>query len=222
MIPIDDRRGTVGATSATSTTSACGRRVPLIAYAVAVRRSLVVPIALILLVAACGSDGGSGSSDDTTSTSAPPQEEVELALTSPAFADGDPIPDQYSWDGGNLSPPLAWEGVPSGAEELAITVVDPDAANFVHWVLTGITTTTTEVVEGETPSGAVEGLNQFGEVGWGGPAPPPGEPHTYLFTLHVLSGTPDVDAATPGPEAVAFIEDLTTDRAELRASFETG
>ncbi len=101
-------------------------------------------------------------------------------------------------------------------------MVDPDAANFVHWVVTGIATSSLELAEGELPTGATEGLNQFGEVGWGGPAPPPGEPHTYVFTLHAMSATPDITAETPGPEAVDAIEELTIDRAELRASFETG
>lgn len=188
------------------------------------RRSLVVLILLTVLTGACGSDetGGTDSSDETGATSQTTAQPVELTLTSPAFEEGEPIPDQYSWDGGNVSPPLAWEGVPPDGEELAITVVDPDAANFVHWVVTGIPTSTIELAEGEVPADATEGLNQFGEVGWGGPAPPPGEPHTYVFTLHVISGAPGITAETPGPEAVAAIEDLTIDRAELRASFETG
>lgn len=192
-------------------------------------RTLVATLLVaVLALVGCGSDdgatgaeetGGGASSDDAGG--ATDQTTVPFTLTSPAFEDGDPIPDEYAYLGGNTSPPLAWSGVPTDAEELAITVVDPDASNFVHWVLTGIDPTTTEIDAGAVPSGAVEALNQFGEPGWGGPSPPPGRPHTYLFTLHALSASAEVTAETAGQDAVEAIEAVTVERAELRGEYET-
>jgi Raf kinase inhibitor-like YbhB/YbcL family protein len=113
-----------------------------------------------------------------------------IELTSAAFEDGDRIPDRFGRDGDDVSPPLEWAGVPDGTVELALLCEDPDAPGgaFTHWVLTGIEPSVTEVAEGTAPAGAIEGVNGFGDVGWGGPGPPPGDsPHRYIFTLFALS-----------------------------------
>lgn len=143
-------------------------------------------------------------------------------LTSVAFGEGDPIPDEHAVDGGNTSPPLAWTGVPADAEELAITVVDPDASDFVHWVLWGIDPVDGEIEAGAVPPSATVGMNQFGQTGWGGPQPPAGEEHTYVFTVHALSRTPAITESTSAVEALIAIEELSTDQAELRGQYETG
>ncbi len=178
----------------------------------------VALISLGLLTVACGSDDSDdGAGSDDTSTA-----EEEFTLTSSAFGDGDRIPDEYAFANENVSPPLSWVGVPEGTEQLAITVVDPDARNFVHWVVVGIDPAMLEITEGVVPGAAIEGLNQFGESGWGGPAPPAGDAHSYLFTLHALSGTPAVEASTDHNTALAEIEALTTARAELRGEYISG
>ncbi|WP_246019399.1 YbhB/YbcL family Raf kinase inhibitor-like protein [Saccharothrix australiensis] len=109
-----------------------------------------------------------------------------LALRSAAFSGNTLIPDRYSRDGGNTSPPLQWSDVPPGTAELALLCEDPDApgGTFAHWVVSGIPADVTSVEEGATPAGAVVGRNDYGEPGWGGPRPPVGdEPHRYLFRV---------------------------------------
>jgi Raf kinase inhibitor-like YbhB/YbcL family protein len=140
-------------------------------------------------------------------------------VSSTAFEEGGDIPSEHALDGENTSPPLEWQGVPDDAEELAITVVDPDASNFVHWVVWGIDPSVTQIPAGAVPDGAVVGLNQFGDPGWGGPAPPAGEDHTYVFTVHALSRSPRLTEDTPAIEAIAAIDEMTVEQAELRGQF---
>jgi Raf kinase inhibitor-like YbhB/YbcL family protein len=88
-----------------------------------------------------------------------------------------------------VSPPLEWAQAPEGTVEFALICEDPDAPNgtFTHWVLTGIPGSATALDEGSVPPGAVQGRNDFGEPGWGGPRPPVGdEPHRYFFRLYAL------------------------------------
>jgi Raf kinase inhibitor-like YbhB/YbcL family protein len=105
-----------------------------------------------------------------------------IALSSPAFGDGQSIPVKYTCSGENVSPPLQWSNVPAGTKSLTLTVNDPDApgGHFTHWQVTEIPPTTTGVAEGGHVG--VEGENGFGNKGWGGPCPPSGE-HRYVFTL---------------------------------------
>lgn len=119
-----------------------------------------------------------------------------MHLTSPAFADGEPIPSEHTCDGDDRSPPLAWSDAPDGVAELALIVEDPDAGNFVHWVLTGIPADATELADGAGDQVGRPGRNDFGRTGWGGPCPPSGQ-HRYAFTLYALSAPLDVrDGAT--------------------------
>lgn len=114
---------------------------------------------------------------------------MSIQLTSPAFDDGGTIPERHVRLGGNVSPPLAWSGVPAGTIELALLVQDPDAPSgtFTHWVVARLAPDLEALEEGQLPDGAVEGSNDFGEEGYGGPQPPPGDPpHRYIFTLLAL------------------------------------
>jgi Raf kinase inhibitor-like YbhB/YbcL family protein len=113
-----------------------------------------------------------------------------IDLASDAFEDGDSLPPRYAHDRDNLSPPLEWSQPPQGTAELAVLCEDPDAPSgvFTHWVLAGLDPADTGLAEGEVPPGAIVGFNDFGEPGWGGPQPPPGDgPHRYVFTLFAAS-----------------------------------
>jgi len=113
-----------------------------------------------------------------------------IELRSPSFGDHQPIPARHAKDHDNLSPALAWSGVPEEAVELAVFCEDPDAPSgtFIHWVLAGLQPTATGLAEGEHPAGAVEGRNDFGEKGYGGPMPPVGHgPHRYVFRVYAAS-----------------------------------
>ncbi len=114
----------------------------------------------------------------------------ELKLTSPAFKDGGRIPDKYTCEGENISPPLEISGVPQGAKSLVLIVDDPDApmGTWDHWIVWNIDPTTTKIGENSTPEGAVQGLNDFRQHEYGGPAPPSGT-HRYIFKLYALNIT---------------------------------
>lgn len=119
-----------------------------------------------------------------------------LTLDCPAFAAGESIPKKYAYlgEGDNLSPPLAWGGIPNETRTLAILVEDPDAPNparpgpepWVHWLLFNVPATTAGLAEGE-PGAGTPGMNDFDETGWGGPLPPEGSgPHRYFFHIYAL------------------------------------
>ena len=112
---------------------------------------------------------------------------MSMKLTSRAFSDGEKIPDRYSRQGGNNSPPLVWTQVPANTKNLALTVDDPDAPSgvFVHWLVYGIPPDTREFDESSLPSGVRQGRNGFGAIGYGGPQPPSGT-HRYFFHLYAL------------------------------------
>jgi Raf kinase inhibitor-like YbhB/YbcL family protein len=115
-----------------------------------------------------------------------------MDLTSSAFRDGGNIPAKYTCDGDGVSPPLAWTGVPPGAQALALIVDDPDAPSgvFTHWVVFGIPPTVDRLAEnashGGMPPGAKQGRNSTGKTGWFGPCPPSGT-HHYVFRLYAVN-----------------------------------
>jgi Raf kinase inhibitor-like YbhB/YbcL family protein len=142
---------------------------------------------------------------------APHDERMTLTLRSPAFEQGAPIPARFDHERGDLSPALAWDGVPEGAASLVLLVDDPDApveGSFVHWVLVGLDPARQGIAEGEEPAEASPGVNGFGRPGYLGPAPPPGDdPHRYVFRLLAvdepvpvtrLPSYQDVEAAVTG------------------------
>jgi len=110
-----------------------------------------------------------------------------LTITSPAFADGDTIPDAYTCRGANISPPLVIADVPVGTHSLALIMHDPDApsGDFLHWSLWNINPSFTSLPTGEVPDEAVHGTNSFGTLEYGGPCPGSGE-HHYVFALYAL------------------------------------
>ena len=117
-----------------------------------------------------------------------------MKLTSSAFRDGEEIPRAHSKDGGDVSPPLAWSGAPEATASFALVCDDPDAprGTWVHWVLCDLPASTSALPAGAGepggPSSAgVPGKNDFGDLGWGGPAPPRGHgTHHYEFRLYAL------------------------------------
>src|SRR3974390_3702070 len=104
-----------------------------------------------------------------------------MQLTSTAFKEGEPIPAKYTCDAENVSPPLKWSGVPTGAKSLALIADDPDApvGTWVHWVLFDMPASANELSQDlpknqYLPGGARQGMNDFQHLGYGGPCPPPG------------------------------------------------
>jgi Raf kinase inhibitor-like YbhB/YbcL family protein len=112
---------------------------------------------------------------------------MSLQFFSSAFDNNSVIPENYTCDGINVSPPLQISGVPENCKSLVLIVNDPDATigSWTHWLLWNIDPSTTEIFENSIPLGSVVGLNDFKEIGWGGPCPPTGN-HQYQFKLYAL------------------------------------
>ncbi|WHZ16452.1 MAG: Phospholipid-binding protein, YbhB/YbcL family [Nitrospira sp.] len=118
---------------------------------------------------------------------------MAFELTGSVFKEGELIPNKYTCEGSDLSPPLRWNNPPAGTRSFVLIVDDPDApvGTWVHWVLYNIPIDVRGLAEGlpalETlPNDALQGLNDFKRIGYGGPCPPPGPPHRYVFTLYAL------------------------------------
>lgn len=114
----------------------------------------------------------------------------DLIIESSAFSSGGEIPKKYGYKHDNVSPPIKIQGVPSDANSLAIIMDDPDAMKvvgkvWVHWLVWNIDPKILEISEGSIPSDSIEGKTDFGEIGYGGPAPPD-KRHTYVFKLFAL------------------------------------
>jgi Raf kinase inhibitor-like YbhB/YbcL family protein len=129
-----------------------------------------------------------------------PQEKgtsAAIELTSPAFVVGAPIPAKYACDGENVSPPLKWMGIPQDAQSLALICEVPDApeGSRVLWLVYNIPPLVAELSEaapvvGVLPNGAKQGMNDFKNLGYTGPCPPPGKTHRCMFKLYVLDDMP--------------------------------
>ena len=138
-----------------------------------------------------------------------------LKLASPDLAAGQFAPrfiyDQSGCTGGNHSPALAWSDPPAGTKSFAVTVFDPDAPTgrgWWHWVVYDIPASLRALPQdagaasgSNLPPGARQTDNDFGGPGYGGPCPPPGSPHRYVFTLYALDAA--AIAAGSGPAEVA-------------------
>ncbi|MCG8370307.1 MAG: YbhB/YbcL family Raf kinase inhibitor-like protein [Proteobacteria bacterium] len=122
----------------------------------------------------------------------------EMTLTSSAFEPGGRIPIEHTGDGEDVSPALAWRDAPDGTASFAVICHDPDAPlvkpgtyGFVHWALYGIPGSATGLAPGTAEY--VQGVNDFGRQGYGGPAPPDGHgTHHYFFWLLALDAAPDL------------------------------
>ena len=147
------------------------------------QRYLVIVIIFSLLLAGC--DG-----EDERLREAEESEAVAfnlLTLRSPAFAEGERIPTQYTCDGVDIPPPLTWQDLPADAASYALIVDDPDAPGgiWTHWVVYNVPPEITEFPEDVSPDLGTQGTNSWNEIGYRGPCPPDGE-HRYFFKLFAL------------------------------------
>ena len=158
-------------------------------------------------------------------TPAAQQEKSELKLTSTAFKEGEAIPRGYTCDGANVSPPLEWTGVPKSAKTIAIIADDPDAPSgtFVHWVLFNLPAEGLGLIE-NTPQtetlngGGVQGKNDFGKIGYGGPCPPSGT-HRYFFKFYALDTELPLKAGATKDEVENAMEGHTVAQAQLMGTY---
>ncbi len=150
---------------------------------------------------------------------------MTMRLASSAFDHQGEIPKKYTCDGENLSPPLSWSGAPEGTKSLALIVDDPDAPDpkapkrvYVHWVLYNLPPDAPGLAEAVSPAGlpagTLQGLNDWGRTGYGGPCPPIGR-HRYFHKLYALDKLfKDLGRPTKS-QLLAVMEDHILTQAEL-------
>ena len=179
---------------------------------------------------------------ETVPTVTVPEDTAVLTITSPVIEDGGAIPIVFSCDGDNLSPEVVFAGVPAGTSSLALTVIDPDGGDWVHWIVWNIPPDSTGISEGARagatlPDGSMQALNDFGPVfdfgdpfpggapvkitGWDGPCPGT-QTHSYVFTLYALTGTIDLPGASNAADILAAIAAARADGSLIAEATLTG
>jgi Raf kinase inhibitor-like YbhB/YbcL family protein len=144
---------------------------------------------------------------------------AKMKITSSAFQEGAIIPSRFTCDGADTSPPLQIADIPSGAKSLALIVDDPDAPSglFTHWMIWNISPQTSTVGEGRAPQG-VQGTNDFGKSGYGGPCPPPGE-HRYHFKIFALDRELDLSSGAKRAQLDAALKGHVVAQGELMGRY---
>jgi Raf kinase inhibitor-like YbhB/YbcL family protein len=123
-----------------------------------------------------------------------------MKLESNAFQNGAEIPRKYGYKKDNINPPLIFSDIPDNTKSLVLIMDDPDAMGavgkvWVHWVIWNIEPSNNEINENSTPLNSIQGKTDFGEIAYGGPAPPDKE-HTYVFKLYALDNKLSLEAGS--------------------------
>ena len=147
----------------------------------------------------------------------------QFELQSTEFSDGDEIPRKYGYKNDNVNPPLTIKGVPPEAKSLTLIMDDPDAQAavgkvWVHWVISNIEPTITEIPESFTFSNIIEGKNDFGELGYGGPAPPD-KRHTYIFKLYALDSKLELQKGATKAEVESAMKGHVIEQTTLKGTY---
>jgi len=157
----------------------------------------------------------------------PETEEAVLSLSSSAFEEGEKIPVRYTCDGEDVSPPLTWSEPPSGTNSFVLIVDDPDAPRgvFTHWVLFNLPPDSRELpedipVQAQLLSGALQGRNDFGRTGYGGPCPPAGSLHRYRFVLYALDQPLDLPAGASKNQVLEYMEGHILAQGQLMGTYQ--
>lgn len=177
----------------------------------------LVVVGVAVVAAACDTGDGRQLADPDaplppSTTAAPPSTVATaptlpqgLTLLAPWENDG-AIPSRHTCDADDVAPALTWLEVPAGTVELAVTMIDIDAGDFVHWVLVGIPPDRSGLIEGELPDGAFHWVNSFGVAAYGGPCPPADETHRYLLRVHALNQQLEAADDASAAEVITLIE----------------
>ncbi len=141
---------------------------------------------------------------------------AELKIVSPAFSENEKVPVKFTCDADNINPQLDISGIPQGTASLVLIIDDPDApgGTWVHWTVWNIDPAATSILENNVPSGAVEGVTDFGVPGYGGPCPPSGT-HRYFFKIFALDIMLDLDSSSTASDIESAIQGHVLDSAEL-------
>ena len=148
-----------------------------------------------------------------------------LELTSPSFQSNGDIPARFTCEGADVSPLLHWTDPPAGTRSFALILYDPDApgGDFTHWVLYDLPAGARKLPEALPASGEVrgarQGRNSFGKLGYGGPCPPPGAPHRYIFKLYAVDRRLELPAGASRSAVEKALGGHVLGRAELAGRF---
>ena len=139
--------------------------------------------------------------------------------------EGDPLDERYTCDGDDVSPPLSWTSPPPGTVQLAFLVTDQSAVSdgdpFVHWALAGVEPSEVSILEGSVPVGAVQATNSFGDVGYGGPCPPEGDPaHLYRVTMYALNQQVELADGAEANELLDYIDMVAIASVDVTATYQ--
>ena len=152
---------------------------------------------------------------------------MAFQVTTVAFRDGGSIPKEFTCDGRDVSPALAWTDPPAGTKSLALIVDDPDApaGTWVHWLFYDLPADTRKLTEDmpkarEFPNGARQGRNDFGKTGYNGPCPPAGAAHRYFFKLYALDSKTDLKSGATKNELERAMRRHILAQAELTGKFQ--
>ncbi|WP_017717909.1 YbhB/YbcL family Raf kinase inhibitor-like protein [Kamptonema formosum] len=166
-----------------------------------------------LSLAACSTAG--------TGSPSQPQTATTMKLHSTAFDPNNLIPAKHTCDGQDISPPLSWDDPPAGAKSLALICDDPDASrgSFIHWLVYDLPALAHQLPEGvpkqpKLATGGVQGKNDFGSIGYGGPCPPTGT-HRYVFKLYALDKQLGLQPGATKAQVLKAIEGHNLGTAEL-------
>ena len=154
----------------------------------------------------------------------PKKEEVKLTMSTPAFNEGEPVPDKYTCEGENISPPLNWTEPPSGTQSFVLIVDDPDAPGgvFTHWIVINIPADVRELPEAgyrDLPGDALHGNNDFSRTSYGGPCPPIGPAHRYQFTIYALDTTLDLPPGASKKRILGEMEGHILDQFQIMGTY---
>ena len=138
-----------------------------------------------------------------------------MTITSAAFKHNSKIPSKYTCDGENINPPLEFSDIPKETKSLVLVVDDPDAPSktWVHWVLYSIDQSTAKIEE-NSPVAGIQGMTDFGKLGYGGPCPPSGT-HRYFFKLYALDTILDAPSGLTKQQVLEKVRDHVIEEAEL-------
>lgn len=199
---------------------------PDIGHNLDVMRRLIV---VVLVLAACSTEPApdeqptpsttttTARQSSTTTTTRPP-----FDVSSPAFADGEEIPREFTCDGADMSPRLDVVGIPSSAESLVVIVEDPDAplGTWYHWVEFDIDPESgaRDILRDTGPIG-IQGANSWNLTGYRGPCPPEGEEHRYVFKVFALEERLDLPEGVDAPQVYTAMEGRVISTTELTGTY---
>ncbi|MBI5679650.1 MAG: YbhB/YbcL family Raf kinase inhibitor-like protein [Methanobacterium sp.] len=181
-------------------------------------------LVLVIFVSGCTSQN----TNQTTGTNQTTVNSGNFEIKSNAFVQGGQIPQKYTANGQNISPPLSWASAPVNTKSFTITCEDPDASGsgggaFFHWIIFNIPGNVNQLAEGITnqgtlDNGAKQGTNDFNKIGYSGPAPPSGT-HRYAFKIYALDTTLNLDVGATKNQVNSAIQGHILGEAQITGKY---